>query len=290
MLPVFLLCMAMSSGLMTSPRPPPRRTRLCAAGRMATAADAEVVQQEARAKAVLEEVSDLLVRGDDAGALRTVSQRVGDLLSCPTLPTVAESIDSKTRYFVLSYVEQFSETASSVETDRKRALLKLVEDIKASGTSEEAVDAIFERDRERFVELNLLEHVDHQLATAAKDPGPVRDFLKAIRDRLASELAKAVYGDDAVALRLVLSQPSDEERLSALKDHLQFRSNRRRAPQWFALLKATRDHQAEILAKHDEENNNDIDDGDPALLETLDLLLAELEPHATKEEEAASNF
>jgi len=234
--------------------------------------------QSEEAMLVLQRVSDFLVEGDDAAALRTVSQGVGTLLGCDALPTLAESFDARTRHLALSYVEEFAEKASELETKRKRLLLSLVEEIKASGSSPDVIDAAFLKRREEALELDLLDHVETELSKVDEE-GPVKNFLEAIRDRLAAELVRSFeedfFGDqknDIEAIRDVLAEPTDQRRLALLRHKLhEFQVDfdheeaALRAEAWYQILSDTTQMQ-QHRNKPDEE-----------LERSLSLLLRELE-------------
>lgn len=227
-----------------------RKSRL-PAGRMpppvSTDADAEM-------RKVLLEVSDQLASADDRGAIQTLTSRVGELLSCDLLSLTSE-VDSATRELVMSFVEEFSAQAKEFEGRRERLLLEIVDAVKS--TPPNALDGKLADFRADIVSTGLLDLVDAEIAKL-EESGQVVDFMVALRDRIRLEVARAVYGDDAVALNNILSAPTDSERSALLLNELRARRTSDQRDSLLQLVRETRD---------------ELTDGDESIRITLENLL-----------------
>ena len=196
-----------------------RRPVACGAGRMPSPSSPsrtmpeEVTAEMQRALEALEAAGALVAAEDAAGAARLLTARSGDLLACDgeTLSALCGD-DGATRELVGAVLEAVAEEAAAVEALRRDLLQHFTATAKNSSA---ALDAAVAAAAEDLVDSAFVDFLDGEVArvVAAEKPSQeLIDFLRALRERVANELEKAVFGAGAEALKRVLAIADDDLR------------------------------------------------------------------------------
>ena len=158
----------------------------------------------AAARAVLVDAGALLAADDAAGAARLLTRRAADLLACDGAQLDA-LCEEPVRTVARAVLEAVAEEAAAVEATR-RDLLQFF--VGAARNSSGALDAAVSEEAETIVAVAFVDFLDAEVArvVGAEDPSQeLLDFLRALRERVANEVEKQVFGAGAEALKRVLA-------------------------------------------------------------------------------------